>query len=56
MPEGKKETKERFVIAEVPTQTAPVIQDSENEEVYYNELTMLCLIANEVMKIKKNLM
>ena len=61
MPEEKKTenkeaaSKERFQIGEVPTQTAPVIVDTTQEDVAYNELTMLCHIANELAELKKNL-
>jgi len=61
MPEEKKKpNKERFVIAEVTTQTAPVIRDMEKKEdeegAYFNEMTMLCKIMNTLEEVKKNLM
>jgi len=49
----KKETP-RFEITEVATQTAPVIKDTESEDIY-NELTAICKIMNDVEKLKKGL-
>lgn len=50
--EEVKEKKARFEVTEITTQTAPVIKDNEKEE-YYNELTMLCYLANKIEKIEK---
>lgn len=52
----EKKIKDRFVITEVPTQTVPVIKDTSEEDTYYNELTMLCKLANEIELIKKGLL
>jgi len=50
--EEAKETKERYEVTEVATQTTPVIKDNKSEEIY-NELTILCKIANDLEALKK---
>ena len=50
-----KEKEQRYEITEIATQTAPVIKDNESEEVY-NEITILCKIANDIEALKKQLM
>jgi len=47
----EEKKKERFVISEVPTQTRPVIVDTKINQAY-DELTMLCKIANDIEEIK----
>ena len=51
----KKKTTDRYLVGEVPTETAAVIKDSETE-VVYNSLTMLCKIANDIDDIKKGIL
>jgi len=50
-----KQEKERFEVAEIATQTTPVIRDTKKDEVY-TELTILCKIANDLEKLKKQLL
>lgn len=52
--EKKKESKERYELAEVPTQTAMMIHDNDTDETQ-NELTLLVKIANDIEKIKRSL-
>ena len=53
---GDKEEKkkEKYIIGEIATQTAPVIIDTETKA-QYTELTMLAKIANDIEKVKKSL-
>jgi len=60
MPEEKEikkkaEAKDRYEVTEIATQTAPVIKDNNTEEIY-NEITILCKIANDMEALKKQLM
>jgi len=50
----KVEKSDVFVVAEVPTQTDLIIQNSKTGE-QYNALTILCKIANDIDEIKKSL-
>ncbi|UCD20529.1 MAG: hypothetical protein JSW08_01990 [archaeon] len=50
--EEKKKKEDRFEVDVVATQTAPVIKDTETGDVY-NEVTILCKIANDINKLKK---
>jgi len=47
----EKEVKERYELAEVPTQTAIVIKDNESEKVYHGE-EILLEILNKLNKIE----
>lgn len=49
--EKKEEKKERFVVGEVPTQTAPVIVDKETDETYPVEQA-LAKILNDLDELK----
>ena len=51
MTEEKKE-KDRYILTEVPTQTALVIQDLEKEQIYSGEAILL-EILNKLNKIEK---
>ena len=52
--EEQQEKKERYELTDIATETAPVIRDNETEAVY-NELTILCRLANDIAAIKKNI-
>ena len=52
--EVKETKKERYSLAEVPTQTAVVIKDSESEE-YLDMNVSLCKILNILNRIEKNI-
>ena len=49
-----KEAKNTYELVEVPTETALVIKDNENNKVM-NQMEALVLILNELAKIKKAL-
>jgi len=51
--ETKEEHKERYELAEVPTQTAVVIKDNQTEKVYQIEQAM-AEVLNKLDKIDKN--
>lgn len=50
----EEKPKERFVVGEIATQTAPVILDTETEE-QYTEMTALAKILNTLTKVEKAL-
>lgn len=61
MPKEKEAQKEekpskeaKFVIAEMATRTKPVIRDNKTETIY-DEMTMLCKLANDIEEIKDHL-
>lgn len=58
MAEGEKKEKkekEKFVVTEIATQTAPIIKDTSAEDKYFNELTALCEILNKLEKIERGM-
>ena len=46
---------EKFVLVDVTTQTTPLIQDTKHPEVFYNTMTALCKLMNDVEKIKEGI-
>lgn len=51
--EEVKEAKKKFELTEIPTQTMPVIKDDDGN--IYNELTILCKLANDIHELKRSL-
>ena len=52
--EEKQEKKEKYIVEEIPTQTAPVIKDSETGDIYTLE-TALAKVLNNQERILKGL-
>ena len=52
--EEKQEKKEKYVVEEIATQTAPVIKDSETGDIYTLE-TALAKVLNNQERILKGL-
>ena len=52
--EPKKVKKEKYIVEEIPTQTAPVIKDSETGDIYTLE-TALAKVLNNQERILKGL-
>jgi hypothetical protein len=52
--EKKVEKKDRFVVTEIATQTAPVIMDTETQERYDIHFA-ICRIMNDLTDLKKQL-
>ena len=52
--EEKQVKKEKYIVEEIPTQTAPVIKDSETGDIYTLE-TALAKVLNNQERILKGL-
>ena len=52
--ESKQVKKEKYIVEEIPTQTAPVIKDSETGDIYTLE-TALAKVLNNQERILKGL-
>lgn len=50
--EKQEKPKEKWIVTEVPTQTAPAIVNTETKEIYTVE-TALAKILNDIEKLKK---